>query len=274
MAKDCDTMEDSNRSSNPSIHDVSDPARRQWLRVGGAAFGVAALASQLGGCGSVGRLMGSIGMGGGGTTLGFKPVPAALRDGVGVPEGYLVQVLAPWGEAVGLATLPSGMPAWKPDASNSAADQAAQMGMHHDGIHYYALDGGRRGLLVMNHEYVDNGLLHPGGLVPWTAAKVAKAQAAHGIAVIEIEQHKDGRWVMVRPSIYARRITATTPRRPHGAGHHRQLRQRQDALGHLLVGRGKLGQLLHRRRHADRARTPLGHPQGHLVPLAGTRRAL
>ncbi len=37
MAKDFSQMEDSNRSSNPSIHDVSDPARRMVLRGGAAA---------------------------------------------------------------------------------------------------------------------------------------------------------------------------------------------------------------------------------------------
>ena len=33
------------------------------------------------------------------------------------------------------------MPALNADARNSAADQAVQMGMHHDGIHYYPLGG-------------------------------------------------------------------------------------------------------------------------------------
>ena len=33
------------------------------------------------------------------------------------------------------------MPAFKPDASNSAAEQEAQMGMHHDGMHFFPLDG-------------------------------------------------------------------------------------------------------------------------------------
>ena len=209
MAKDFAQMEDSNCSSNPSIHDVSDPARRQWLRSSGAALGAAALAGQLAGCGTVGRMMSAVG--GSGTRLGFKPVPTALVDAVQVPEGYVAQVIAPWGEPVGL---PSAMPAWKPDGSNSAEEQAAQMGMHHDGLQYYALDGApngaRRGLLAINHEYVDNGLLHTGGLVPWTAAKVAKAQAAHGVAVIEVEQRKDGGWAVVQPSRYARRITANT----------------------------------------------------------------
>jgi hypothetical protein len=40
MAKDFESMEDSNRSSNASIHDVSDPTRRIVLRGGlGAAVG-------------------------------------------------------------------------------------------------------------------------------------------------------------------------------------------------------------------------------------------
>ena len=34
MAKDFDAMEDSNRSSNPSIHEVSDPARRVGVQGG------------------------------------------------------------------------------------------------------------------------------------------------------------------------------------------------------------------------------------------------
>ena len=52
------------------------------------------------------------------------------------------------------------MPAFRDDAGNSADEQAVQMGMHHDGLHYFPLDGSRRGLLVMNHEYTDDGLLH------------------------------------------------------------------------------------------------------------------
>ena len=34
MAKDFSLMEDSNRSSNPTIHEVSDPSRRTILRGG------------------------------------------------------------------------------------------------------------------------------------------------------------------------------------------------------------------------------------------------
>ena len=42
----------------------------------------------------------------------------------------------------------------------------------------------QRGLLAINHEYTDDGLLHAGGMDPWNAAKVRKSQAAHGVSVI------------------------------------------------------------------------------------------
>src|SRR5690606_34310875 len=87
--------------------------------------------------------------------LGFRSVPVSEKDAVIVPEGYEAVAFAAWGEPVGV---PGNMPEFRWDASNSAADQAVQMGMHHDGIHYYALDGSStHGLLVMNHEYTDDG---------------------------------------------------------------------------------------------------------------------
>jgi secreted PhoX family phosphatase len=88
---------------------------------------------------------------------------------------------------VGIA---GAMPAWRPDASNSAADQAVQMGMHHDGMPStrwtVAMRSLRRGLLAINHEYTDDGLLHPDGSPNWNAEKVRKAQNAHGVSVIEV----------------------------------------------------------------------------------------
>ena len=42
MAKEFAHMEDSNRSANPSIHDISDPSRRVFVR-GGVATALAGL---------------------------------------------------------------------------------------------------------------------------------------------------------------------------------------------------------------------------------------
>ncbi len=234
MAKDFSAMEDSNRSANPSIHSVSDPARRIWVHGGlaGLAGGVLAplLGPLLGGC-AAGP---AAGPGAARPLLGFKAIPTATSDAVVVPEGYVAQPLAPWGEPVGV---PGNMPAWRADATNSAAEQAVQMGMHHDGIHFYPINGSStRGLLAMNHEYVDDGLLHPGGLADWSAEKVAKSQAAHGVAVIEVELQR-GAWQMVRPSPFARRITARTPFALQGpAAGHALMRTAADPAGRTVLG--------------------------------------
>ncbi len=218
-------MEDSNRSSNPSIHALSDPARRVLLR-GGLGATVAGFLAPLAGC-ATGRWGPAVPL------LGFKGVPISTADAVVVPEGYTAQVIAPWGDAAGLS---GENAAFKWDASNSAAEQETQIGMHHDGIHYFAQNGSRGGLLVMNHEYVDDGLLHPDGMKTWNAAKVRKAQAAHGVSVIEVEQ-KDGRWEVVKPSPWARRITASTPMRLGGpAAGHTLLRTAADATGTRVLG--------------------------------------
>ena len=230
MAKNFDEMEDSNRSGNPDIHAVSDPARRILLGRGAAATALGALGGLLAGC----AVQGS------GTatqpawaSVGFAPIPVGIGDRLVVPEGYVAEALAPWGEPVGLA---GNMPAWRDDAGNSAADQAAQMGMHHDGLHYYPLDGSRRGLLAMNHEYTDDGLLHADGFKAWSAEKVRKSQNGHGVSVIEVAQ-RDGRWEMVRPSRYARRFTAASPFAVGGpAAGHRLMRTAADPEGRRVLG--------------------------------------
>jgi secreted PhoX family phosphatase len=228
MAKEFSTMEDSNPSSAPHIRELMSPSRRTMLRASAGAVAVGLLAPWLAGC------AGLPGAAPGRMRPGFQAIPADSADRLVVPPGYVAVALAAWGEPVGL---PGNMPAWRPDAGNSAADQAAQMGMHHDGIHFYPLDGSRRGLLVMNHEYVDDGLLHTDGLKTWSAEKVRKSQAAHGIAVIEVERAGDGSWRMVRPSRYARRITATTPFGIGGpAAGHPMMRTAADPAGRTALG--------------------------------------
>ena len=230
MAKDFDSMEDSNRSSNPDIHSISDPARRVVIRGGIAALAVGTLAPLLGGCAGGAPVGARVG----GALLGFKGIPIGQGDALVVPDGYVATAMAAWGEPIGV---PGNVPAWREDASNSAADQAVQMGMHHDGIHFCPLGGSStRGLLAMNHEYTDDGLLHADGMKTWTAEKVRKAQAAHGISVIEVERSGDG-WRMVRPSRYARRYTATTPFAVGGpAAGHALMRTAADPAGRSVLG--------------------------------------
>jgi len=134
----------------------------------------------------------------------------------------------------------AGSPAFRFDASNSAQEQALQAGMHHDGMQYFPLPYGStnssRGLLAINHEYLSNGLLFTDGTANWNAAKVAKAIAASGVSVIEVERTTSG-WRVVRPSRYARRITADTPCAISGpAAGSDLMRTAQDPSGREALG--------------------------------------
>jgi secreted PhoX family phosphatase len=225
-------MEDSNRSSNPNIYEISDPLRRTLLR-GGLGAAVSGLLAPLSGVAALGAGVSGCATPGGGPLLGFKSVPVSTADRIAVPEGYSAQVIAAWGEPVGLS---GESPAFKFDAANSAAEQEAQLGMHHDGIHFFAQNGSTSGLLVMNHEYTDDGLLHADGMKTWTRDKVRKSQAAHGVSVIEVED-KGGRWEIVKPSPWARRITANTPMAFGGpAAGHAMLRTAADPQGRRPLG--------------------------------------
>ncbi len=267
MAKDFNDIENSNPSPNPTIYEVSDPKRRRWIQ-GGLGGTVTALLGPLGGSTVSATPAGHANprgavqatkLGVGSATFGphsnsamavkraqraqfsFEGVAASKADAIRVPAGYTAQVLTRWGDPVGI---PGQTPEFRADASNSAAEQAVQFGMHHDALHFFPFGEGehasRRGLLVINHEYTDDGLLHPGGLSDWTAEKTAKSINAHGVSICEVVLSNPGgrdEWQVVKPSRYARRITAATPIAIQGpAAGHRLMRTRDDPKGVEILG--------------------------------------
>ncbi|WP_436318181.1 PhoX family protein [Variovorax boronicumulans] len=164
---------------------------------------------------------------------GFTAVPASLRDAVVIPPEYEWQLLYPWGAPTGIA---GRMPPFAPNGGNSADEQALQAGMHHDGMHFFPLSGTDRALLVMNHEYTDEQLLHTDGIKEWTADKVRKSLHAMGVSVIEIRRTAEG-WQQVRPSPYARRVHGNTPMRIAGpAAGTPLMRTAADPAGHRVLG--------------------------------------
>lgn len=226
-------------SSVPTIRDVIDSveaSRRQFIQGGVSA---AALAS-VGGL-TLGGLVNtvqaapvppSVGFPG----IGFESVPANTRalnvslggsasavvDKVTVPAGYTAQVFVSWGDAI----MPGGT-AFKGDASETAAQQAKQFGMHNDGMHFFPFPGASgaaasdRGLLCVNNEYTHEDILFTDGQVNgYNIAKTRKSQAAHGVSIVE-GRRINGKWSVVKNSIYGRRITANTRCRVSGpaAGH-------------------------------------------------------
>ncbi|HUG35782.1 MAG TPA: PhoX family phosphatase [Candidatus Limnocylindrales bacterium] len=214
----------SNPSSNATLASVlaARLSRRRLLAGGLAAAGATLLGPALRPAAAQNGL------------LGFASVPIWREDTIAVPRGYRAEVLYAWGDPI------SAGPAFRPDASNTVEDQEAQAGMHHDGLHFFPLPVGgsssTHGLLAVNHEYTDDGLLHPGGMDPWTAEKVRKSQAAHGVSVVEARLDR-GRWSVVRPSTFARRITGSTPIRLTGAAAgHAWLQTAADPTGLTALG--------------------------------------
>lgn len=193
-----------NPSANPELADLlANPARRTLLK---GALGSMAAATGLSGCATLGD----------GPRLGFAAIEASSEDAVRVPAGYRAEVVIAWGDPVGD---PRGSPAFRFDASNSAEDQELQSGTHHDGMHFFPLPLGSQnsthGLLAMNHEYPDHNSMFPDGRANWSLAKVRKSQHALGCSVQEVRL-ASGRWEVVRPSPYARRIHGNTAMRVGG----------------------------------------------------------
>lgn len=166
----------------------------------------------------------------------FESVSYSLaNDDIQVPAGYKWSVVAAWGDSIDGRSKPIS-----PDVSDSSLDQEYQFGMHHDGCAFFPEKvGGRdstRGLWVTNHEYTDDGLLHSGGMEPWTAEKVKKSQAAHGVTVSLIEKSPNGHWTVINDP-RARRITAYSPCEVSGpAAGSPYLKTAFDVTGKLVLG--------------------------------------
>ena len=144
--------------------------------------------------------------------LGFTSLPNSMTDACVVPAGYVAQVLGAWGTPLNdLAA------EWQSDGSNTAQDLLHSTGMHHDGMHYFPLNGSAvEGLLVVNHEYIDENALHPFGQTGTGAGErrpaeeVRKEINAHGVAVMHIRLAGQ-QWGIVKNSRYNRRFTSATP---------------------------------------------------------------
>ena len=148
----------------------------------------------------------------------------------------------------------TGSPPFRFDASNTAAEQALQAGMHHDGMQFYPLPTERRRIARPARDEPrvhGDGLLFTDGAANWTAAKVARRMAASGVSVIEVELQ--GRQLARRAAVALRaphhRHHAVRDRRP-GRG----LRSHED--GARSVGRESARHVRRTARTAGRRGAP------------------
>ena len=227
-----------NRSANPVFSEVAEVflSRRRFLQMGavaGAAVSFPFLIKPESAIAAVSKpsaLAKAV-------SLGFTSIDVSTEDTVRVPEGYIARPFYRWGDPTGLK---NNMPAFKPDASNTADEQAAQAGMHHDGMAWFSLPQGEQnpehGLLAMNHEYIDNGMLFTDGTANWSLDKARKGQNAMGVSVVEVKKSGSD-WQVVRPSSYARRITVNTPMQLTGPARHQDLmKTAADPQGERVLG--------------------------------------
>jgi secreted PhoX family phosphatase len=160
--------------------------------------------------------------------IGFKPVMVSEDDTIVVPEGYRAHVICRAGDPIS-----GDMPAYRRD--NTGAEQEHQIGQHHDGMHFFPVDGSSEdGYLVINHEYIEPRYLHgayegkplDAGAVVYlegataggeTAARdeeagsprrdadeVLKELHAHGVSIVRVRKGEDGNWKIVEDPLNRR----------------------------------------------------------------------
>jgi secreted PhoX family phosphatase len=173
--------------------------------------------------------------------FGFAEIPHGMDADLHVPEGYQAQVLLRWGDPL----LP-GAPAFDPK-TQTGETQRQQFGYNCDFTAFLPLplgsDNPGRGLLCVNHEFIDPVLMHP---VPAATPAARRTQAeiemaAVGHSVVEIRRTAAGSWQLVPDSRYHRRFEAlsTVYRLSGPAAGHSRMRTQADPSGTLV--RGMLG---------------------------------
>lgn len=137
--------------------------------------------------------------------LGFEAVAANTLDTVTVPPGYSWHPVARWGDA-----LWSGSMAFDQATRGTGESQELAFGDNNDGMSLFAQGG--RYVLAVNNEYTNLGIIYGNRESgrPENADDVRKGKAAHGLTTMEIAR-TDGKWGIVRDSVYNRRVTADTP---------------------------------------------------------------
>ncbi|HGY4637583.1 TPA: PhoX family phosphatase [Acinetobacter baumannii] len=219
---------DNNTSDNIHFRDILEQHISRRSLITKAASGAVALtlASTLTGCNDNDDDSGS---NNGGTKpvdpnkkpekLTFTPVAKNLNDIVTVPEGYEANVIYALGDSIN-----PRVGDWDDNNIPSGPSFQFRSGDCHDGMHYFGLNTSTnrfdetvsaQGLLVMNHEYINQTFLHPKGPTKVDGRRpedeVIRETNAHGVSVIHIKKDPTTQKVeIIKNSIFNRRITAST----------------------------------------------------------------
>uniref|UniRef100_UPI003D129343 PhoX family protein n=1 Tax=Vibrio sp. TaxID=678 RepID=UPI003D129343 len=147
-----------------------------------------------------------------------------------VPPGYQATPLISWGDPIF-----ADAPEFEQSGLQDSIAQAGQFGDNTDGMSLFPISD-NRAVLAINNEYTNYEYLfaHQGSAM--TADDVKKAQAAHGVTVVEIVKEA-GSWRVDRNGSRNRRITANTPMLLTGpAAGHELMKTAADAEGLTPLG--------------------------------------
>ncbi len=219
---------DNNTSDNIHFRDILEQHISRRSLITKAASGAVALtlASTLTGCNDSDDDSGS---NNGGTTpvdpnkkpekLTFTAVTKNHNDIVTVPEGYEANVIYALGDSIN-----PKVGDWDDNNIPSGPSFQFRSGDCHDGMHYFGLNTSTNrfdesvsaeGLLVMNHEYINQTFLHPKGPTRVDGRRpedeVIRETNAHGVSIVHIKKDPTTQQVTIdKSSAFNRRITAST----------------------------------------------------------------
>ena len=213
---------DNNTSNNIHFRDILEQhiSRRSLITKTASGAAALALASSLTGCNDDdNNIVDTISPVKKPEKLTFNPVAKNLNDIVTVPEGYEANVLYALGDSINPAYAE-----WDDNNVPSGPSFQFRSGDCHDGMSYFGLNGSSlkydakesaRGLLVMNHEYINQTFLHQKGATKVDGHRpedeVIREMNAHGVSVVELKKGKATQKVeIVKNSLFNRRITAST----------------------------------------------------------------
>nr|WP_312322727.1 PhoX family phosphatase [Acinetobacter oleivorans] len=151
--------------------------------------------------------------------LTFTAVAKNHNDIVTVPEGYEANVIYALGDSIN-----PKVGDWDDNKIPLGPSFQFRSGDCHDGMHFFGLNTSKNnfdesvsaeGLLVMNHEYINQTFLHPKGPTKVDGRRpedeVIRETNAHGVSIVHIKKDATTQKVVIdKNSIFNRRITAST----------------------------------------------------------------
>ena len=221
---------ETNSSSNPHINDIigersADLKRRGLLKggLGMASLSFMGAGSALTGCGSSdGPATVAppqvLAVPARPTALNFSAVAKSTADSVVVPQGFTARVLYRVGDP-----LAAGVASYRNDGTDDPATYDKRVGDNHDGMSYFGLsstngwdpNGSTRGLLCVNHEYLNINFLHASGQTIVSGARTVPGEVlreiyGHGVGIAEVARDAGGVWSINQASTLNRRVHAGT----------------------------------------------------------------